>query len=64
MARGVSAKYPTSGSRVIVDDMLDESGHTALLGASTRKAHEDIDMKAKRSYKDVKSRLVGKSGKK
>lgn len=26
MARGVSAKYPTSGSRVIIDDLLGDDG--------------------------------------
>ncbi|WRT63931.1 uncharacterized protein IL334_000858 [Kwoniella shivajii] len=42
MARGVSAKYPTSGSKVIVDDLLRETGHATLLGAGTKKAYDEV----------------------
>ena len=31
MARGVSAKYPTGGSKIIVDDMLRSSGQSLIL---------------------------------
>jgi ATP-dependent RNA helicase DDX24/MAK5 len=43
VARGVSARYPTSGSRVIVDDVLSGDAHTTMLGASTRAAFEVAD---------------------
>ncbi|KAK8861716.1 ATP-dependent RNA helicase MAK5 [Kwoniella newhampshirensis] len=42
VARGVSTRYPTSGSKVIVDDLLRETGHTTLLGAGTQKAYDDV----------------------
>ncbi|WWD16361.1 hypothetical protein CI109_100787 [Kwoniella shandongensis] len=42
VARGVSTRYPTSGSKVIVDDLLRETGHTTLLGAGTKKAYDDV----------------------
>lgn len=58
MARGVSAKYPTSGSRVIVDELLKSasafsvpisanqltarSDHPMMLGASTVKAYDEV----------------------
>lgn len=30
MARGVSAKYPTSGSKIIIDDLLSSAGKSCL----------------------------------
>ncbi|CAK9785334.1 DEAD-domain-containing protein, partial [Cutaneotrichosporon oleaginosum] len=43
VARGVSARYPTSGSRVIVDDVLRGDAHGVMLGASTEAAFEVAD---------------------
>ncbi|GMK59849.1 hypothetical protein CspeluHIS016_0900660 [Cutaneotrichosporon spelunceum] len=43
VARGVSARYPTSGSRVIVDDVLSGDAHGVMLGASTDAAFEVAD---------------------
>ena len=56
MARGVSARYPTSGSKIIVDDLVNATGqciaprnvlvlmigHGNLLGASTTKAYDEV----------------------
>ncbi|KAK6905469.1 hypothetical protein I203_106298 [Kwoniella mangroviensis CBS 8507] len=42
LARGVSARYPTSGSKIIVDDLLRETGHATLLGAGTKKAYDEV----------------------
>lgn len=41
VARGVSAKYPTSGSKVIVDDLIGGKGHGVLLGASHGRAFDE-----------------------
>lgn len=49
VARGVSARYPTSGSRVIVDDVLRGDAHGVMLGAGTRAAFEDADTVALKS---------------
>lgn len=43
VARGVSTRYPTSGTRVIVDDVLSGSGHNVMLGAGTKRAFEEAD---------------------
>ncbi|BEJ10856.1 hypothetical protein CspHIS471_0102780 [Cutaneotrichosporon sp. HIS471] len=43
VARGVSARYPTSGSRIIVDDVLSGDAHGVMLGASTVAAFEVAD---------------------
>ncbi|BEI79786.1 hypothetical protein CcaverHIS002_0103150 [Cutaneotrichosporon cavernicola] len=43
VARGVSARYPTSGSRIIVDDVLSGDAHGVMLGASTVPAFEVAD---------------------
>jgi ATP-dependent RNA helicase DDX24/MAK5 len=65
VARGVSAKYPTSGSKVIIDDLLasagmsaalvwnrtDLVGHGTLLGAPTLKAHEEVQKPKKKLFK-------------
>ena len=65
VARGVSAKYPTSGSKVIIDDLLASagmsspptwneahmSGHGTLLGAPTLKAHEEVQKPKKKLFK-------------
>ncbi|WVO14692.1 hypothetical protein L204_102330 [Cryptococcus depauperatus] len=48
VARGVSLRYPTSGSKVIVDDLIKSTGHQALLGASTRKAYDEVQPGSKR----------------
>ncbi|WWC66623.1 uncharacterized protein I206_100526 [Kwoniella pini CBS 10737] len=42
IARGISAKYPTSGSKVIIDDLLRQTGHATLLGAGTKKAYDEV----------------------
>ncbi|WWD09175.1 hypothetical protein V865_007297 [Kwoniella europaea PYCC6329] len=42
LARGVSARYPTSGSKIIVDDLLRETGHATLLGSGTKKAYDEV----------------------
>ncbi|WVR03687.1 hypothetical protein IAU60_000682 [Kwoniella sp. DSM 27419] len=42
MARGVSAKYPTSGSKIIIDDLIRATGHETLLGAGTQKAYDEV----------------------
>ncbi|WWC86013.1 uncharacterized protein L201_000884 [Kwoniella dendrophila CBS 6074] len=48
LARGISAKYPTSGSKVIIDDLLRETGHATLLGAGTQKAYDEVQKTSKR----------------
>jgi ATP-dependent RNA helicase DDX24/MAK5 len=58
IARGVSAKYPTSGSIVIVDDLVWSAGHGTLLGAGTGKAYDDIaTVKAKKVVKNKRKRV-------
>ncbi|CAD6585850.1 MAG: ATP-dependent RNA helicase [Tremellales sp. Tagirdzhanova-0007] len=49
MARGVSARYPTSGSKVIIDDLIRSTGHPTMLGASTVKAYDQVRGKSKAS---------------
>ncbi|KAJ9128189.1 hypothetical protein QFC24_000481 [Naganishia onofrii] len=61
MARGVSAKYPTSGSRVVIDDLLSATNNPQMLGASTTKAHEVVD--ARPTLKKVR-KFISKKGKK
>ncbi|KAH8090622.1 P-loop containing nucleoside triphosphate hydrolase protein [Filobasidium floriforme] len=57
MARGVSAKYPTSGSRTVIDDLLRDDNHPVMLGASTAKAFEDVDSRpAKKARKFINKR--------
>ncbi|OCF44081.1 ATP-dependent RNA helicase MAK5 [Kwoniella heveanensis CBS 569] len=56
MARGVSAKYPTSGSKIIVDDLLRETGHATLLGAGTKKAYDEVDAAKGKRKRAAKSR--------
>lgn len=46
IARGVSTRYPTSGSRVIVDDVVAGTGHINMLGAGTETAYEVADRQA------------------
>ncbi|ODN77156.1 ATP-dependent RNA helicase MAK5 [Cryptococcus amylolentus CBS 6039] len=48
VARGVSTRYPTSGSKVIVDDLIKSTGHGMLLGASTSKAYDEVESTGKR----------------
>ncbi|OWZ74759.1 ATP-dependent RNA helicase MAK5 [Cryptococcus neoformans Bt85] len=48
VARGVSIRYPTSGSKVIVDDLIKSTGHRTLLGASTSKAYDQVEKTGKR----------------
>ena len=57
MARGVSVRYPTSGSNIIVDDLLTQTGHGTLLGARTGKAWDDVEgLKGKqRKRKTIRS---------
>lgn len=43
IARGVSTRYPTSGSRVIIDDVVAGTGHVNMLGAGTEAAYEVAD---------------------
>ena len=78
MARGVSARYPTSGSKVIIDDLLGASGesqphriihwetdcvgHGTLLGASTAKAHEEAALTKKRPLKKKPSKAKAVKG--
>ncbi|WVF66002.1 hypothetical protein IAT40_000740 [Kwoniella sp. CBS 6097] len=57
MARGVSAKYPTSGSKIIVDDLLRETGHATLLGAGTKKAYDEVT--ADKSKRKLGSKRAG-----
>ncbi|KAJ9109741.1 hypothetical protein QFC19_001971 [Naganishia cerealis] len=61
MARGVSAKYPTSGSRVVINDLLSDKNHPQMLGASTAKAHEVVD--ARPTSKKVR-KFISKKGRK
>lgn len=39
----MSARYPTGGSRVIIDDVVRSSAHPNMLGAGTKKAFEVAD---------------------
>ncbi|KAI9632805.1 P-loop containing nucleoside triphosphate hydrolase protein [Dioszegia hungarica] len=48
VARGVSARYPTGGSKVIIDDLVRASGHETLLGAPTAKAWDEPQKKGKK----------------
>ncbi|TXT07465.1 hypothetical protein VHUM_03185 [Vanrija humicola] len=43
VARGVSARYPTAGSRVIVDDVLNNTAHGTMLGAGTLSAYDQME---------------------
>lgn len=62
VARGVSTRYPTSGTRVIVDDVLSGAGHGVMLGAGTRRAFEEADDGVyKRKAVAVKRKREGKS---
>ncbi|WVQ78919.1 ATP-dependent RNA helicase MAK5 [Cryptococcus sp. DSM 104549] len=54
LARGVSTRYPTSGSKVIVDGMINSTGHSTLLGAGTNKAYDEVQQLGKRKL-DAKS---------
>ncbi|KDQ09051.1 hypothetical protein BOTBODRAFT_138240 [Botryobasidium botryosum FD-172 SS1] len=47
VARGISAKYLTSGSRRIVDDMIASNHNPAMLGVSKSSARMDIVAKRK-----------------
>jgi ATP-dependent RNA helicase DDX24/MAK5 len=52
LARGVSARYPTSGSRVVVGDLVAGTAHSNMLGAATGTAYEMVDIqKARRGTK-------------
>ncbi|EIW66497.1 hypothetical protein TREMEDRAFT_65359 [Tremella mesenterica DSM 1558] len=51
IARGVSARYPTSGSKVIVGDLLSARGHPTLLGASSTSAYDEIQFAKKKKPK-------------
>ncbi|ORX35309.1 P-loop containing nucleoside triphosphate hydrolase protein [Kockovaella imperatae] len=56
IARGVSARYPTSGSKVIVDDLIKSTGHTMMLGAKTTKAHDEDLVTRKKSSLNKRKR--------
>ncbi|WVW82057.1 hypothetical protein I302_104062 [Kwoniella bestiolae CBS 10118] len=62
LARGISARYPTSGSKIIVDDLLRETGHATLLGAGTQKAYDEVE-KVKGKRKLGQRRVVNKKRK-
>jgi len=55
VARGVSTRYPTSGSKVIVDDLLRSTGHETLLGARTSKAYDEVQVIKKSAKRKVNS---------
>ncbi|KIR59411.1 ATP-dependent RNA helicase MAK5 [Cryptococcus bacillisporus CA1873] len=60
VARGVSIRYPTSGSKVIVDDLIKSTGHGTLLGASTSKAYDQVEKTGKRKLGSGRSGVVKK----
>jgi ATP-dependent RNA helicase DDX24/MAK5 len=51
LARGVSARYPTSGSRVIVHDMVAGTAHMNMLGAGVGAAYEVVDLQKEKRKK-------------
>ncbi|KAK4688530.1 ATP-dependent RNA helicase DDX24/MAK5, partial [Tremellales sp. Uapishka_1] len=61
MARGVSAKYPTSGSRVIIDDLINQRGNAVMLGAGTGKAHEEVHKVRKGALGGKRKRETGRA---
>ncbi|KAG6837085.1 hypothetical protein H0H93_014977 [Arthromyces matolae] len=54
MARGVSAKYITSGSRPIVDDLLTGSNHETMLGLKKQDAGNSLLAPKKKKKRAVK----------
>lgn len=57
LARGISARYPTSGSRVIVDEVVRSAAHPTMLGAGTAKAFEVADNAKPKALHKPKSRV-------
>ncbi|MCO5599760.1 hypothetical protein L7F22_053867 [Adiantum nelumboides] len=58
-ARGISAKYITSGDRDFVDSLLDDRHHGSLIGLHKATLHEDIQQP---KMKERKSKQNGKLG--
>jgi ATP-dependent RNA helicase DDX24/MAK5 len=44
IARGISRKYITSGSRAIADDIINARNHTKMLGLPNVSAGQDVAM--------------------
>lgn len=59
MARGISAKFITSGSRPIVDDLLRGENHDTLLGLKVVAAQDDVATKGK----NTKGKRIANPGK-
>ncbi|WWC58365.1 uncharacterized protein I303_100905 [Kwoniella dejecticola CBS 10117] len=63
IARGISAKYPTSGSKVIIDDLLKQTGHATLLGAGTKKAYDEVQGSKRKLGSKSRAGMVNKKKK-
>ncbi|KAG6828177.1 hypothetical protein H0H92_008908 [Tricholoma furcatifolium] len=61
-ARGVSAKYITSGSRPIVDDLINGASHETMVGLRKEDAGSSVVAQKKKKKKPAKQEEEGWSG--
>ncbi|TFK19581.1 DEAD-domain-containing protein [Coprinopsis marcescibilis] len=58
IARGVSARYITSGTRPIVEDLLSGRGNTSIIGVNNDGAHSELKMVERKPKQRSKPKLT------